>query len=1008
MIRLTKWVFHNKAALLFMVVLALGLGVMSYFSIPREFLPAADNPQISVTVMSQGLDANSLVTEVTEPIEKAVATVKGKSSVYSTTGDGFVKVDLFFDSKTSMKDAKIDVQDAMAPLTFPDGVSKPFVVQLNTSMIPVADVGLSFKDGITQSNMKMAEDDIVPVFQKIPGLASVAVYGKANTQVIIKPDKEKLASHHVPFQALAGVLQGKNVAVGLGDQTMDGKSTTLKVVGNLTDLDALKNMYVMPQVQLKDVATVEAAQDLKNITHVNGKDAMVLIMTKNASSNAVDVSEGIKSTIEQVNKDHSPNVQAEMIFTTADMVVNSVSSMMREVLMGALFATIVILLFLRNIRMTLITIVSIPLSLALTLFLLSNSGVTLNILTLGGVAVAVGRLVDDSIVVIENIYRKLSSGENTTGLILESTKEVASAITSSTLTTVAVFLPMGLVSGSMHNLLMPFALTMTYSLLSSLLVALTVIPVMSSKLLKQVKHSAHKRPERYVRLLRWTLNHKWVPLLVAVLALVGTVGGYFAMPQGAVDQSDVSSVTVALNYPNDVAYDKVKDETLKLEKFIQQQPEVKSTFIMMGNSSDAAKYGQVQSPTMAQFQVTIKDGANASHFMDVMNGQKSSYPGADLSASSYSMMGGGPSIELDLLGTNAQDLQKASQQVIDTVKGIDGVQKVESNQKETKPVYEIVVNPNNANAQEVAMQLHLLTNQTPIGKMQLDGTDTAVVLDPLVTPTSTADLKNIDVSTKTGVVKLDTLATLKKSDHPTNVLRKEGREYVRVSAQVDPKRLSTVAQQIALKTKDIKLPSGVEMKTQGAATQQASDFADLFKTMIASIGIVYLIMVITFKTLRAPLAILFTLPLAAIGAVLGLIVSQTPVDSTSLIGALMLIGIVVTNAIVLLDRVKQNEQTMTIRDALIDAASTRVRPILMTAVATICSMLPLLFGKTETGALVSKGLAVVVISGLTIATLLTLVIVPVIYELLHFKKAKKQRVAAGQTDVHAGDVLTQA
>ncbi|MGZ4134806.1 MAG: efflux RND transporter permease subunit, partial [Tumebacillaceae bacterium] len=831
MIRITKWVFQNKAALLFMVLLSLVLGVMSYISIPREFLPAADNPQISVTVMSQGLDANSLVTEVTEPIEKAVATVKGKSSVYSTTGDGFVKVDLFFDSKTSMKDAKLDVQDAIAPLTFPDGVSKPFVVQLNTSMIPVADVGLSFQDGVTRKNIQMAEDEIIPVFQKVPGLASVAVYGQANTQVLITPDKDKLASHHVPFQALAGLLQGKNVAVGLGDQTIDGKSTSLKVVGNLTDLDQLKNLYVMPQVQLKDVATVGATQDSKTVTHVNGKDAMLLILTKNASSNAVDVAKSIQSAIDQVNKDHSPGVKADMIFTTSDMVVNSVNSMMREVGMGALFATLVILLFLRNIRMTLITIVSIPLSLALTLFLLSKSGVTLNILTLGGVAVAVGRLVDDSIVVIENIYRKLSTGEKTTDLILDSTKEVASAITSSTLTTVAVFLPMGLVSGSIHDFLMPFALTMTYALLSSLVVALTVIPVMSSKLLKHVKHAEPKQSKRYVGFLQWALNHKWVPLLIAVLALGGTVGGYFAIPQGAVDQSDSTAVTVTISYPNETSFDKVKDGAMKLETFITEQPEVKSTLMFMGNSADAAKFGQVQSPTMAQFNVTMKDGANADHFMTVVNGQKSSFPGTDLSASALSMMGGGTSIDLDLLGNNSQDLKKASQQVIDAVKGIDGVQKVESNQKETKPVYEIAVNPNSANAQEVAMQLHMLTNQTPLGKMTFDGKDTAVVLAPLVAPTSGADLKNIDVATKTGVVKLDSIATLKKSDQTANVLRKEGREYVRVSAQVDPKRLSQISQQITMKTNGIALPTGVELKTQGAATQQSSDFSDLFKTM---------------------------------------------------------------------------------------------------------------------------------------------------------------------------------
>ncbi|MFC4768157.1 efflux RND transporter permease subunit [Effusibacillus consociatus] len=992
----TKWAFKNKASVILMVILTLGLGLMSYFILPKEFLPAADNPMVTVTVTGPGFDADSMLQQVTEPIEKAVNSAKGKKNVFSVTGDGYSKIDIGFDSNVDMKDAKTEVQELVNAVKLPEGVSKPYFLQLNTSMIPVGEVSLTFQDGLSRQNMETAENQIVPVFKGIKGVSDVILYGKKNTQVVVKLDKDKMAANKVPMQALLGGLQANNLAVAVGEETLDGKTANLKVVANLNDIKALEDFYVVPQVRLKDLASVEVVKDTKSIARLNGKEAMDIIIQKDVSSNAVKIGEEVKKAIEEVNKEHGPGIQASLLWATSDMVVTSVNTMMQEVLMGAFFATIVILLFLRNLRMTFITIVSIPLSLGLTLFLLSLSGITLNLLTLGAVAAAVGRLVDDSIVVIENIYRKAQQGQISKELILESTKEVAAAITSSTLTTVAVFLPMGLVK-SMQELLLPFALTITYSLLSSLIVALTVVPLMSAGLLKKGKLREHRKPERYMRLLAWSLNHKWVPLVMSFVLLVGSIGLYAVMPKAAVDSSNSSFMQVALSYPTETPYEKVKEGALQLEKFIMEQAEVKDVFMMLGTNEEDAKWGQVKSPTLVQYVATMKKDVNADHFAQQVRSQKSKYAGADLSVDVMSMTGGsGSNIHLDLIGKNPKDLIQASNTVMNEVKGIPGVEKVTTNQKELKPVYTIVVNPAKANPQEVAMQIRSLLNPTPIGMMKLDGKDTVVLLDSSLNPTSEEDLSKIEAATREGAVPLSSIAKIERSEKPSTILKKDGQEYVRVTAAVDPKKLSDISKEIAVKTGVLSLPDGVTLKTGGAVELQADQFSELFQTMAASIGVVYLIMVMTFKTLRAPLAILFTLPLAAIGAVLGLLITNTPVDPNSMIGALMLIGIVVTNAIVLLDRVKQNEETMTIREALIEAGATRMRPIMMTAVATIFAMIPLLFGEAEMGSLVSKSLAVVVIGGLSAATLLTLVIIPVVYELLHFRKAKKQRLAQAE------------
>ncbi|MCX7572368.1 efflux RND transporter permease subunit [Tumebacillus sp. DT12] len=998
MVRLTKWVFANKAALLILVVLTMALGLLSYKNLPREMFPAMDAPYIMVTTLAQGYDADTLVSQVVDPMEKALASVNGKKKVTSQTADGYTSINITFDSKVVMKDAEREVEKALSGIRLPEGVNKPNIMALNTSMIPVVDVSVMFEKGTAQDYIDDIERDVIPKLQGVKGVSNASLFGKEPSTVTIKVDQEKLAKAQLPIHMLTGVLQGRNLTAAVGEETLDGKATNLKVVGAVEGLKALEELQLAPNVKLKDVATLETASSSQNLTRINGKDGMLVVISKNSTANAVQVGEDVRAIVAELNEDYKGSLSFDTPFNQEELVSGSVDSMTKEVLMGALFATIVILLFLRNIRMTAITVVSIPLSLAITLWLLDWSGVTLNILTLGAVAVAVGRLVDDSIVVIENIYRRFSEGEKTREVVITATGEVASAITSSTLTTVAVFLPMGLVSGSLSKLLYPFALTITYSLLASLLVALTVIPVMSAGLLKNAKIPEHKPPVRFTKFVEWSLNRKWVPLLVAVLLLVGSVGAYVALPKGAVDSSNKDMINVKLSYPSGTPHETVKQGALDLDKYINGQPGVKHNWTLMGNSDDAAKFGDVRSATTVTMAAIMDKEADVDvdAFLKGVRDQKSKLGASELTAEAQNLMsaGGGSVVTLEIRGNKFDEIKTSSEKVIDELAALDGVTKVESNQKDTKPALEIRTKQDAAlSAQELSMQLGMLLNNMPVGQIEVEGKDTTVLLDSGLNPDSVDEIKNLQVMGKTGPVPVSAVADVAQSNKPNTVYRTDGHEYILVSATVDPKRLSELGKTIQLKATELQedMPDGVTVAVGGSAEDFEGDMASLGSTMLASIGIVYLIMVITFKALRTPLAILFTLPLAAIGAMIGIILSGVTIDSTVAIGALMLIGIVVTNAIVLLDRVKQNEETMPIREALLEATATRMRPIVMTAVATVCAMLPLLFGEAETGALVSKGLAVVVIGGLSVATLLTLVIVPVIYELLHFRTARKER-----------------
>lgn len=987
--------FRNKSAIAILIVMVLGLGIFSYFKLPMELVPEADNPQVTVSVIGPGYDAASMEQSVTNPLEQALAGIKGKTNVFSTSGDGFSQVNLNFDSSTNMKEAKQEVERAVNAVQLPERVSPPYVVQFNTSMIPISFVSLTFNEGVTEAQKEKLEQLVGDTFRDIKGAGEVQLSGKTLPKVTVTPDLAKLADKGVPLQALYGVLQGRSASASIGESTIGGQIVNLNVQGTLSDVDSLKKLPVTQGVVLSDVAEVQLVDDKESVNRIDGKDALMLIVSKSASANAVEVGEGVDKAIEKLNAENK-EIDLRVMISTSEQVVHSVNSMMREVLMGALFATIVILLFMRNVRATLVTIISIPLSLGMTLYMLDMSGITLNILTLGGVAVAVGRLVDDSIVVIENIFRRLQKEKFSVDIVIDATREVARAITASTLTTVAVFLPMGLLRGSLQDFLLPFALTVTYSLLSSLLAALTVVPLLSAGVLKNSTIKEHNPSKRFMNFLRWNLRFKWVPILIAFVLLIGSVGTYFSMPKGALDQSSADTLTISLEYKPDTPLNEVFENGKKLEAFLMSQEEQEWVNMSMGNSADAAKYGGVQSPTLVSYMVQVKDGADAENIINAVEAERGNYPGADLTAGAGNFMGGSSTqVFVDVTGNDLEQISKTSEEVIAAIKPIKDVLKVESNQEEKKTSYTLRIDPTQAKAGDISTQLQGMLNPVPIGTINSGGQILSVVLNPVLKPQSETDLANLTVMTDEGAKPVSSIAEWVKEEKSTQFYHKDGKSYVRVSATVEPSQLSIVGAEISKEMNKITPPEGVKLNVGGAQADQAADFIDLFIMGLVGIAVAYLIMVVTFKTLRAPLAALSTILFVPIGAVLGLLIANITPDFTAIFGVVMLIGVVVTNAIVLLDRVRQNEAAgMTIRESLIEAAGTRMRPILMTAIATICAMLPLVFGTSDSGSIVSQSLAIVVIGGLAVATLLTLVIVPCIYELLFFRKSAKQRKAA--------------
>ena len=596
------------------------------------------------------------------------------------------------------------------------------------------------------------------------------------------------------FKRLWVFFNGQNTAVAVGEKIIDGKTSNIKVIGDLTSIEKLKGLTVAPDVTLGDIATIEETKDANFISRFNGKDSLDISITKDSQSNAVTISKEIEKVTKEINEKYDQQ-ESVIYISSADLVENSVHTMIKEVLLGALFATIVIMLFLRNIRSTFITIVSIPLSLCFTLFLLSWSGVTLNILTLGGVAVAVGRLVDDSIVVIENIFRKMQTEKFSVQMIIDATKQVGVAITASTLTTVAVFLPMSLLNGGLQEFLLPFALTVTYSLLASLLVALTVVPLMSAGLLKNTKMPEHKPAVRFPKIVTWSLNHKWIVFSISILLFIGSIGTYFVIPKGAVDSSSADYVMATLSYPNDTPIEKVKEKTIELESSILAMDEVQHVFSQVGSPAEAAQYGWVGSPTEATFSILLHDKKDTEHIVKEMEKKKDQYPDAilEVTAASFMMGGASTNITIDVVGENIADLEEVATTIKEKVQNIEGVEEVTTNQDEKKTVHSLVVDPTKGNTEQIAQQLGVMLNKTPIGTISLNDKQKTVFLEPLLDTKTPEDLENIPVMTDTGLVPVSSIATLQSEERSTNQFHKDGDAYLRVTASVDPAKLSEIS-----------------------------------------------------------------------------------------------------------------------------------------------------------------------------------------------------------------------
>ncbi|SCW38462.1 Multidrug efflux pump subunit AcrB [Paenibacillus tianmuensis] len=1029
---LTNFSMKNIAAVIIMMLMLFIGGTYAASVVKMEMMPEIKDPRIFITTqyMAPPKDVLELVTK---PIEKAVAGLDGIKNLTSTSSDNLSSITVELQQGKKIEDAKREIESLLADVKLPQGAEKPKAQTTGADAKIISYLSVYGENDMSQQELdKIFKDIIKPGFSNIKGVNRVDSFGNKDALLTLKLNSNAIINYGLTLDHVSQSIRSAILSSPAGMVDFNGNSQMVRVKSDLDTIYNLESMKITSPggetLLLKDIAKVEAISESRFFSRLDGKPAIGIFLSKAKGANDVKLTAEMDALIANWKQQY-PNVTFKSLFVTSTLIKESISGMVKEGVLGALLASIMILLFLRNVRMTIIVLVSIPLSLLITLLVMAPLDISLNIMTLGGITIAIGRVVDDSIVVIENIYSELVKvHERGESVIKKATAQVSSAITSSTLTTVGVFAPIAFVSGVIGDIFRPFAITLSVALLASLLVAVTVIPMLAKLLVLRSKNiKVHDETQvgkvsgAYLKVLKWSLNNRMKTMLLSLLVFVVTIAGtvpFLAMEMMPASNSD-KQVSFNIKMPRETSFASNDLKMKEIEAMMREmkneagEPAYEYTTSFIGSGTPDNRLDYLSSMLGAASQ-----GTNAKKLVNETKDKilyllpkGSEVEGSVLGADA----GPAPAFVYRLKGDDLNLLSQGAKLVKEKLKEIPELRDIKDSLSESKTEVEVAVDQNkarlyNLSSGEIVGTVNSWLREEKIGDLKFDNTtfSTKIMLDKSF-KNSIDKIGNFLIKTPSGTtVKLNEVAKLRQIAAPAEITRNQQVQYVEVTAKIESRDAGGVSEKATEMLKSVELPSGVRVEVKGAADDIQKNFSEMFVAMIGSVFVVYLLLVLTFGNASAPFAILFSLPLAAIGGLLGLILTGESLNLTSLIGFLMLIGVVVTNAIVLIERVQQlEEEGKSVRDSLVLGGLSRLRPIIMTAGATIVTLMPLALGFSK-GAIISKGLAVVVIGGLTTSTVLTLIVVPVVYEMIYNTKTRLGRLFGNKTSESKSTPVTDA
>ncbi len=1002
------------------VIIVLLLGGVSFSRLSIDLYPEMELPVAVVMTNYAGVGPEEVEQQITKPMESVLSSVSNLDTISSTSSMGSSMVMIMLDWGADMDFASLDIREKIDIIrdVLPDGAGAPSIYKADLNMMPIVQVAAHSTDPM---QLKQVMDDVIqPRLERVSGVASVWYVGGWEREIQVQVNPVKLNGYGLSLNSLTAALGGENLNFSAGTVREGRDDLLLRVTGEFKNLDQVRRVVVGnfggAPVYLADVAeVVDGQKKATQISRVNGQPGLSLMINKQSGANTVSVAQGVKAELEKLQLE-VPAVKFEVIMDQSEYIEQSIKNLVKSAIEGGILAIFIILIFLRNFRSTMIISTSIPIAIIGAFVLLYFNSMTLNMITLGGLALGIGLIVDDSIVVLENIYRHRADGMDRITSARQATDEVGSAVIASSLTLVAVFLPIIFVEGLAAQLFTPMALSITFCILASLAVAITLVPLLASRWLKVPKqddeHAGnHQNPRGWQRLYsaseRWfnkldvhyrallqtALKRRKLTILFVTVLFVLTL---FAIPLLGMEfmpGMDQGYVNISVEMPKGTALSETDLVVTDIERILETIPGIQSISSDVGSGGSMFGGGDANQAhiTLKLLEQSHRD-ISSEEMASQLSTKLPNIPGADINVTAMeSGMGGQAApVQIQISGDELDTLAQLGDEVAAIVRQVPGTREVVSSLEEGRPELHVVVNRDRAamyglGLAEVASTVRTAVDGTVATRYRVDG----VEVDMRVQLTGNAEeftptkLSGLTIASATGTqIPLDQVAELKQDQGPSSISRSNQARIVTVTSQLAGRDLGSVVRDIEQGVADLNMPSGYLVEFGGEQEQMADSFGALGLALILAIILVYLVMVAQFESLLYPFVIMFSVPVTLTGVVFALLITGRSISVVAFIGMIMLVGIVVKNGIVLVDYINiLRRRGLERNEAILKAGPTRLRPILMTALTTVMAMFPMALGIGEGGE-AQAPLATVVVGGLLFSTLITLVLVPVGYTLM--------------------------
>jgi HAE1 family hydrophobic/amphiphilic exporter-1 len=1023
---LSRAAVHRPVFTIMVILIVLILGGVSLFRLPIDLMPDITYPTLTIRSNYENASPEEIEELVTRPIEEAMSAVPGVESVYSTSAEGVSNVRVTFSWGTDLDTASNDIRDRLDRIIsrLPDDTERPTLFKFDIANFPVLIFGASGNLNPLQMR-KIIDDQVKYRIERVPGVASLNVWGGYEREIQVNLDAARIKAMGLPLDLILSRIKEGNLNLPAGTIDRGNLEVTMRTSGQYSNLDQLADTVIIirdgASIKLRDIARIDNTwKKISRIIWVNGKPGVRLGVTKQSGANTVDVAKKVLEEVRAINLD-IPQIHITPIIDTSDYIQNSITNVGTMAIYGGILAILVLLFFLRNLVSTLIIATAIPISIIATFTLMYFGGLTLNIMTLGGLALGIGMLVDNAIVVLENIYRHRESGEAPEDATITGSSEVTSAIIASTLTTLAVFLPLVFIRGMSGIMFKQLAMVVSFALLCAFMVAITLIPMMSAKLLHPGGHNSGASPmdrlyrlssrfftgmeDRYKELLHLALDHTKLVvigtfvLLLASLALIPLVGVEF-MPT-----TDEGEVRIDAEMKVGTRLEVLTEKFRLIEELVKREvPEAKNTVTSIGGSgwrSGGSHAGRMQIALKVREERSRSSEQIAADLRPIL----SNIPGTTIRTRAgqglflLRIFSGGDTerVQIEIRGFDLETADALAESVKTLVENVDGVTDARVSRESGSPEEIVFVDRLKAadlklTVSQIANMLQTVISGTKAGSYREGGDEYDIRVK--IEEAEKLGLREILDLTLVGSegepVVLRNVVKVEPRSGPVRIERKDQARILTVSANTSGRDMGSILDDIRERLRSIPVPRDFSIVFGGDYEEQQKAFRELLLSFILALILVYMVMASLYESLRYPLVVMFSVPFAAIGVILILFLSNTTFNVQSYIGCIMLGGIVVNNAILLVDHINllRRRDNLPLREAIEEAGRRRLRPILMTAMTTILAMVPLAIGLGEGGE-VQAPLARAVIGGLISSTLITLLMVPSVYLIFEKNREKK-------------------